>query len=68
MAYIDVEVGIVNIKSVRSLLEVDVRNAVRAHIVIINKAERGSRSDLLHKRSSDIDIGAREQAGNRRVG
>ncbi len=37
--YVHVEIGIVNVETVGRLLEVDMGNAVRADIVVVDKAE-----------------------------
>ena len=54
--YVDVEVGIVDIKAVDGLLEVDVGNAVGADVVVRDGAELEIREGLLDQRLGGLDV------------
>lgn len=56
VSYVDVEVGIVNIKPVNSLLEVDVANAVGTNIVVTNNTELSVGRKLLDELGGGVDV------------
>lgn len=55
-AYVDIEVGIVNVQSISRLLEVDMGNAIYADVVVIDDTERSIRQLGFDKFGSSIDI------------
>lgn len=56
VAYVDVEISIVNVKTVDSLAEVDVGNAIGGNVVVINNAELNTGNDLLDESSGGLNI------------
>ena len=64
--HVDIEVGIVNIKPMDCLLEVDVGNTVRSNVMVTNKPELSLGRNTLHKRGGRADIVAGSEVKRRR--
>lgn len=56
MAYVDVEVCVVDVKSVGSLLKVDMGNAVGADVVVFNDTESGVFGNRLDELGGSLEI------------
>lgn len=54
--YVDVEIGIVDIKTVSHLLEVDMSDAIAPNIMVIHNAELRSRRNLLNEGLRRLEV------------
>ena len=55
--HVDVEVSIANVKTINSLAEINVRNAVSSNVVVLADPELSVRSDLLDELCGGLDVG-----------
>ena len=61
---VDVEVGVVDVDAVHRLLEVDVGDAVGAHVVVLDDAELGAGGHLLGQVAGHLEVvGAGDRGG-----